>query len=118
MDYGKKRIAFDLDNTLCVGDPYIDAKPLTGMIEIVNQLYNEGHTIIIYTARGMSSCENAKTAINKYWHLTYSQLMKWGIKFHYLAMGKPNFDILIDDKAINSLCIIDTEDVKKYLNIV
>lgn len=118
MDYGKKRIAWDLDDTLCVGNPYIDAEPLKGMIEIVNQLYDEGHTIIIYTARGMASCTSPQAAINKYWHLTYSQLMKWGIKFHLLIMGKPHFDMLIDNKAINSLCIMDKDDVKKYLNIV
>ena len=32
--------------------------------------------------------------------LTKNQLKKWGIKHHYLIMGKPSFDILIDDKAI------------------
>ena len=32
---------------------------------------------------------------------THKQLRNWGVKFHELIMGKPSFDILIDDKAIN-----------------
>ena len=33
--------------------------------------------------------------------LTYKKLKKWGLKFHKLIMGKPSFDIMIDDKCFN-----------------
>ncbi len=32
---------------------------------------------------------------------TLKQLNNWGLKFHELIMGKPSYDILIDDKAYN-----------------
>ena len=44
---------------------------------------------------------DGKKAHDKYYSLTYSQLSDWGVKFHKLIMGKPSFDLLIDDKAIN-----------------
>ena len=31
---------------------------------------------------------------------TYKQLISWNLKFNELIMGKPSFDILIDDKSI------------------
>lgn len=114
----KKIIAFDLDNTLCVGHPYIDAEPLPRMIGIVNQLYDDGYHIVIYTGRGMKTFADQQKATNKYWHLTHSQLMKWKIKHHELIMGKPDFDLLIDDKAINSQCIIDRKDIEKFLDMI
>jgi hypothetical protein len=48
----KKIYCFDLDNTLCIteGNIYEEAKPISNRIEYVNQLYAEGHTIIIETA--------------------------------------------------------------------
>lgn len=106
----KKRIAWDLDNTLCTGYPYIDAMPNKEMIHIVNDLSITNY-IIIYTARGMKTFNDRQKATNKYWHLTYSQLIKWGIKFDELIMGKPDFDIIIDDKAFNSRHIFKKEDV-------
>ena len=55
----KKVIAFDLDDVLCFRDcedgkvdKYKACKPIQKMIDIVNQCYDKGHTIIIYTARG------------------------------------------------------------------
>ena len=50
-------------------------------------------------------------------YVTFKQLKKWGVKFHVLKMGKPSFDLIIDDKAIffnkkwNNL--IDAE-IKKF----
>ena len=32
---------------------------------------------------------------------TLQQLKSWKVNFHELFMGKPSFDILIDDKAFN-----------------
>jgi hypothetical protein len=57
-------------------------------------LYDEGHTIIYWTARG------ATTGLD--WsELTKTQLDFWGCKYHELRMGKPMYDVWVDDKAIN-----------------
>ena len=34
--------------------------------------------------------------------MTKKQLEKWGCKFHELIMGKPEGDVYIDDRGINS----------------
>ena len=49
----KKTFCFDLDNTLCVtkGSNYLKSKPKKKLIKLVNELYNNGHTIKIFTAR-------------------------------------------------------------------
>ena len=43
---------------------------------------------------------------SKLYQLTIDQLSQWGVKYDQLVMGKIHYDILIDDKALNS------EDVK------
>ena len=94
----------DLDGTLCdtkrnkVGYwDYIGAKPYLKRIKFVNKLYQEGHTIIIETARG---CDSKKDWSDE----TSSQLKKWGLRFHKLRTGKKfAADLYIDDKAVNSV---------------
>ena len=47
---------FDIDGTICTkvtdGD-YSKAEPIQDRIDLVNNLYDEGHTIVFQTARGM-----------------------------------------------------------------
>jgi hypothetical protein len=31
--------------------------------------------------------------------LTVSQLKKWNVKYHKLILGKPSYDLIIDDKG-------------------
>ncbi len=93
------KYCFDLDGTICTltqKNKYTDAIPLDGMIDKVNELYNQGNEIIIFTARG------AESGID-WTALTVHQLEKWGLRYHKLIMNKkPSFDIFIDDKAINA----------------
>ena len=74
---------------------YDKALPYKNRINKINKLYNEGHEIIYWTARG------SVTQI-LWFHITFEQLKKWGCKFHELKMGKPAYDLFIDDKNINS----------------
>ena len=99
---------FDLDGTICntpIKDDkpdYLDSNPIPFMVEQVNQLFDEGHKIIIMTARGRGS--------GKYWtDWTTKQLDMWGVKYHELEpmFHKPTADLFIDDKGIN------VEDWKK-----
>lgn len=114
----KKIFCFDLDNTLCVTkkNNYLKSKPKKKIIKLVNELYNNGHTIKIFTARFMGrSKDNIYKANQKAHKLTLKQINNWGLKFHKLLISKPSADIYIDDKAYgyNNKWI---KDFKKYLN--
>ena len=115
---------FDLDNTICntVEKQYSNATPYIEVIDKINELYDAGNKIIIFTARGGTSKID-------YRDLTLSQLTTWNVKFHELIdKNKPHFDVLIDDKAINAKTwreqnniFIDNEvnnHIRKYLNEV
>ena len=99
-----KTFCFDLDNTLCktTRNKYEKSRPMKKKIKILNQLYEKGHIIKIFTARFMGrSNEKVSLAKKLGYSLTKKQLKSWGVKYHYLIMGKPSYDILIDDKSIN-----------------
>ena len=85
---------FDIDGTLCTNenDDYSFATPLNKRIDIVNKLYDDGHTIKIFTARGSATGIDWK-------ELTKKQLVEWKVKHHELIFGKPHADVFIDDKA-------------------
>jgi len=88
---------FDIDGTLCTntGGDYAKAQPFHKVIAQVNRLCDEGHRILLYTARG------ATTGIG--WRkLTERQLKEWNVHYHELHMGKPTADVYVDDKALNS----------------
>jgi len=99
------KYCFDLDGTICDtpmrpsdNKPgYLEATPFPFMVEQVNRLYDEGHKIIIMTARGRGSGID-------WTELTLEQLDRWGVKYHELEpmFHKPTADIFIDDKGINS----------------
>lgn len=84
----------DLDKTLVDGPNYLECKAIPGRVEKVNELFDAGHTIIIYTARG------ANTGLN-WFHVTYNLLQRIGLRYTELRMGKFNYDVWVDDKAIN-----------------
>jgi len=94
---------FDIDGTICTttdGD-YALAKPLEARISLVNKLYDEGHTIIFQTARGMGRSGNSVMLSYEMFELTTkNQLDTWGVKYHSLFLGKPSGDFYIDDKGI------------------
>tara|TARA_B110000305_G_C18956046_1_gene410545 strand:+ start:126 stop:497 length:372 start_codon:yes stop_codon:yes gene_type:complete len=98
----KKIICFDIDNVICRThkNDYMKSKPIKKTINIINYLYKKGYFIKIFTSRFMGrNNENANKAKKNGYKLTINQLKKWNIKFHILIMGKPSFDIYIDDKA-------------------
>jgi hypothetical protein len=86
------------------------------MVAICNQCYDAGYKIVIYTARGMTGFNGNVDAIySNLYDLTTKQLSEWGVKYHQLIMGKVHYDLLIDDKAINSIRIKTIEDIQKEL---
>lgn len=85
---------------------YENSKPIVHRIEEINALFKKGHTINYWTARGALSGEDLH-------NLTKSQLETWGAKYHELILGKPYYDLFIDDKNQNA-SILD-EDMSDYL---
>ena len=88
------KIFVDIDGTICdSSESYPTAKPIWENIDKINKLYNEGHIITYWTARG------GNTGMD--WsELTANQLLEWGCKFHKLdTKTKPSWDLLIDDKT-------------------
>jgi len=93
----------DIDGTICEQQTareknsefpdYSLSKPYKDRIAQINKLYDEGHQIQYWTARGTVS------GIDWY-EQTVKQLRDWGAKYHRVSVGKPHYDIWVDDKAI------------------
>lgn len=92
----------DIDGTICnnTHGEYSKAQPIQERIEYFNRLYNQGHEIHYWTARG------GNTGLD--WsELTQYQLDTWGAKYTSLRTGKPPYDLWIDDKAVNADTFFD-----------
>lgn len=105
----KKIFLVDLDYTLCipnldVEDPYTRyglAIPKIEMINKVNELYNLGHIIKLYTARGMISCNEDLNLIEKLvGNITRTWLKDNNVNYHHLIFGKQYGNYFIDDTLI------------------
>ena len=110
------RICFDLDGTLCTGN-YDEAQPLPGIKELLIRLKDEGHVIIIHTARGMSTNRaNIGKVTATLAKLTLEQLDKWEFVYDEVIFGKPAADLYVDDKAMNAALIYQMEDILRSRN--
>jgi len=102
----KLRYVFDLDNTLVtyptINGDYTSVKPIPKMINLLKKLKEEGHTIIIYTARRMGTHHhNIGAVVKDIGRITFDTLDKFEIPYDELIFGKPLGDIYIDDRAYN-----------------
>ena len=91
-------IYVDIDETICKSPEdrnYSMAKPIVKNIQKINKLYDEGNTIVYWTARGTGSGVDWSQT-------TKEQFIQWGVKCHDIKFGKPIYDLFIDDKNINS----------------
>jgi len=91
-------IYIDIDDTICNTNKNLDYSksiPIKESIEKANKLYDEGHTIIYWTARGTISGID-------WTNITKEQFKKWGVKYHELKFNKPVYDLFIDDKNIST----------------
>ena len=102
------RYVVDIDGTICYPGPddekrYTLATPRWDRIQVINKLYDESHTIVYLTARGMGRYKNnADLAKKEFYEFTEIQLSLWGCKYHQLFLGKPSADYYIDDKGVSS----------------
>ena len=87
----------DIDGTICTstnGD-YQSAEPFLERIAHFNKLFDEGNEVHYWTARGSNTGIDWTT-------LTKQQLANWQVKNTSIKLGKPAYDVWIDDKAINA----------------
>tara|TARA_A100001515_G_scaffold99382_1_gene80259 strand:- start:520 stop:819 length:300 start_codon:yes stop_codon:yes gene_type:complete len=91
-------IYVDIDETICISPEtrnYSEAKPIKSNIEKINKLYDDGHQIVYWTARGTGSGIDWR-------EVTEKQFLNWKVKYHDLKFGKPVYDLFIDDKNIKA----------------
>ena len=93
-------LCFDLDNVICDTKKnfYKKSKPKVEVINYINNLFEKGHTIKIYTARFMGRSKDNRQKQLWQQKITINQLkngMSNIIKFFLETI----FDILIDDKS-------------------
>jgi hypothetical protein len=73
---------FDIDDTLIKSElyngEYVNIKPIQDEIDALNEKYNEGHIIILFTGRHWNHYTQTK-----------AQLRNFNIQYHELIMSKP-----------------------------
>jgi len=92
----------DIDGTIfnTEGNDYENSTPILERIAYINSLFDQGHEIHYWTARGSSSGKDHLA-------LTLKQLKQWDCKYTTANVGKPVYDIWIDDKAHNDKSYFD-----------
>jgi hypothetical protein len=81
----------DLDGTICHElSPFERplAEPLEGAVDGVNRIKDQGHTVVIWTGRGWDQ-----------YRVTTKWLDDHGFRYDQLLMGKPIFNLFIDDRS-------------------
>lgn len=97
-----KKFVFDIDGTICEEGPAqerIFSQPKKETIDFINDLYDKGHLIIIYTARSWDQYK-----ITTHW------LKNNNVNYHTIIFGKPIYDYWVDDRCVN------IEDLDKFKN--
>ena len=117
MRVEKKRVCFDLDETL-VSKPVVDGDystclPIQKNIDLCNYLKRMNNHIIIHTARRMKTHGgNVGAIIADVGKVTIDTLQRFGVLYDELLFGKPYADVYIDDKAVDS-----NGDLEKQLGV-
>lgn len=89
----RKTYIFDMDGVICEEGPTFErslAEPIYEAIDIMQALCNQGHKIIIFTARGWAEYE-----------MTKEWLFKHDVPHNQLILGKPIGDYWIEDRALD-----------------
>jgi trehalose-6-phosphatase len=90
------RIFIDFDGTICPSHRD-DTPPAPEAVQLIQQLHASGdHEIVIFSCRSnLEICQRGtEVAMVEY-------LAKHGIPYHRIQAGKPLYDVLIDDRALN-----------------
>lgn len=79
--------------SLTPGNDYTLAEPLEAAIAAINRLHEQGHRIVMFTARGSATGLDWRA-------VTEDQFARWGLRYHELHFGKPAADFYIDDRLL------------------
>ena len=82
-------LCFDIDNVICKtkGNNYKKSIPKKNVIRKINELYDKGHYIKLFTARYMGrSNDKISIAKKRGYAFTKKQLKKWNINYHKLIL--------------------------------
>jgi hypothetical protein len=96
-------VCFDIDGVLCdqVEGNYENAQPHLAMIALLNRLYDRGYKIVLHTSRFMGRAKGNREEVERIGReFTERQLAGWGVRYHELWMGKPRYDMVIDDRSV------------------
>lgn len=96
-------IVVDIDDTISFtyNRDFENSEPNEEVINKINEHYDNGWKIILFTARGAKSCNTLEEKEAKYRDVTERWLKKHNVKYHTLMFGKPNADYYVDDKNIS-----------------
>ena len=90
-------VVFDIDGVLAMEPPtvnwyerYPECPPNPDAIEVVNTLMDDGHEVVLHTARWEEDRE-----------VTVEWLKEHGVRYTALVMGKPFGVVYVDDKALH-----------------
>lgn len=105
------RFCFDIDGVIFkINKDYKNHEPIWETISYIVKLKKNGHTVVLYTARKMSTFSGNIGKINKeIVETTLYNLNRFSIPYDEIYFGKPAADIYIDDKALNFY------DFKEYI---
>lgn len=103
----KLRLVFDLDNTIVtypnIYKNYSTVSVIPNIFNFMKKMKDEGHYIIINTARNMvTSGHNPGKSVKNIGLTTLQSLKDLGIEYDEIHFGKPYGDLYIDDKAFNT----------------
>ena len=106
-DQAPLRICFDIENTLVTGPrvagDYSSCEPIADNIATCRALYEQGHTIILQSSRGMDAHKgNASAAAAEAATATLASLAKLQIPYHEIDFGKPHAHFYVDDQSISA----------------
>ena len=93
----------DLDDTICFTEnrDFKNSNPYKEVVNKINELYDKGWKIIIFTARGAKSCATLLDREIKYRGITEAWLNRNNVKYTELVFGKMNADYYVDDKNMS-----------------
>ena len=98
------RICFDLDGTICETrspeQKYSEVSPLPGAVQVMKKLKEDGHYLIIATARSQKTYNhNLGKILANSGKMLFEWLDKHDIPYDEIWFGKPLADLYVDDKG-------------------
>jgi len=99
------RICIDIDGVICClrepSQSYAELEPVEGAVQGLQGLRDAGHTLILYTARHMKTCQgNVGMVIARQGKVTLDWLARHQVPYDEIHFGKPHADVYIDDNAL------------------